>query len=133
MRHRPKQQPGCKATPPAGDTVSAETNLLRRLFLLSEDGRRRPVKRSTERVDLGRPHQLARRLISISERHGVDVEHDPVYGRARAWVRPRAKGWPMAKELSATAPARVIDKQDKHFEQHWEPLVSGSAAQLPLV
>jgi hypothetical protein len=68
---------------------------VRRLFLLSEDGRRRPVKRSTERVDLGRPHQLARRLISISERHGVDVEHDPVYGRARAWVRPRAKGWPI--------------------------------------
>ncbi|MFL9653440.1 hypothetical protein ACJ7VE_06950 [Streptomyces sp. PB17] len=51
---------------------------VRRLFLLTEDGRRRPVKRSTERVD---------------------VEHDPVYGRARAWVRPRAKGWPMAEEL----------------------------------
>ncbi|WP_216373048.1 hypothetical protein [Streptomyces tailanensis] len=31
MRHRPNQQPGCKATPPAGDTVSAETNLLREL------------------------------------------------------------------------------------------------------
>ncbi|MGP4052345.1 MFS transporter [Streptomyces sp. 2A115] len=31
MRHRPNRQPGCKATPPAGDTVSAETNLLREL------------------------------------------------------------------------------------------------------
>ncbi|MEV7891549.1 hypothetical protein ACWD3I_37810 [Streptomyces sp. NPDC002817] len=62
---------------------------VRRLFLLSEDGRRRPVKSSTERVDLGRPHQLARRLISLSE-------------------------------------------QDKHFEQDWNALVSGSAAQLPL-
>src|SRR5688500_13106292 len=31
MRHKPKQQPGYKATPPAGDTVSAETNLLREL------------------------------------------------------------------------------------------------------
>ncbi|MFD9441902.1 hypothetical protein ACFWBR_27630 [Streptomyces sp. NPDC060006] len=105
---------------------------VRRLFLLSEDGRRRPVKRSTERVDLGRPHQLARRLISISERHGVDVEHDPEYGRAQAWLRPRATGWPMAEELFATAPARVIDKQDKNFEKHWDALVSGSAAQLPL-
>ncbi|MFG3133647.1 hypothetical protein ACGFZU_38875 [Streptomyces tendae] len=116
-----------------GDTVSAETNLLRRLFLLSEGGRRRPVKRSTERVDLGRPHQLAGRLISVSERHGVDVEHDPVYGRVRAWVRPRAKGRPMAEELFATAPARVINKQDKNFEQLWDALISGSAAQLPLV
>ncbi|MFF0698585.1 hypothetical protein ACFYU4_38895 [Streptomyces tendae] len=70
--------------------------------------------------------------MSISERHGIDVEHDPVYGRARAWVRPRAKGWPMAEELFATAPARVIDKQDNNFERHWDALVSGSAAQLPL-
>ncbi|MFJ2007819.1 hypothetical protein [Streptomyces chartreusis] len=105
---------------------------VRRLFLLTEDGRRRPVKRSTERVDLGRPDQLAERLISVSERHGVDVEHDPVYGRARAWVRPRATGWPMAEELFATAPARVIDKQDNDFEEHWDALVSGPAAQLPL-
>ncbi|MET9462237.1 hypothetical protein ABZY05_45770 [Streptomyces canus] len=107
---------------------------VRRLFLLSEDGRRRPVKRSTERVDLGRPHQFARRLMSISERHGVDVdvEHDPVFGRARAWVRPRAEGWPMAEELFATAPARVINKQDKNFEKSWDALLSGTAAQLPL-
>ncbi len=56
-----------------------------------------------------------------------------MYGRARAWVRPRAQGWPMAEELFATAPARVINKQDKNFEQHWDALVSGSAAQLPLV
>ncbi|WP_234330922.1 MFS transporter [Streptomyces sp. NRRL F-4474] len=28
MRHKPKQRLGCKATRPAGDTVSAETNLL---------------------------------------------------------------------------------------------------------
>lgn len=38
----------------------------------------------------------------------------------------------MAEELFATAPARVINKQDKHFEQDWDALVSGSAAQLPL-
>ncbi|MGW7365406.1 hypothetical protein ACWGI8_18680 [Streptomyces sp. NPDC054841] len=73
--------------------------------------------RSTERVDIGRPQQLARRLISTSERHRVDVEHDPVYGRARSWVRPRGTAWPMAEELFATAPARVIDKQDKYFER----------------
>jgi hypothetical protein len=30
--------------------------------------------------------------VSVSERHGVDVEHDPAYGRARACVRPRAQG-----------------------------------------
>ncbi len=67
----------------------------RRLFLLSADGERRPVMRSTERVDLGRPQQLARRLLSISERQRVEAEHDLVYGRAQAWVRPRAKGWPI--------------------------------------
>jgi hypothetical protein len=105
---------------------------VRRLFLLSADGERRPVMRSTERVDLGRPQQLARRLLSISERHRVEAEHDSVYGRARAWVRPRAKGWPMAEELFATAPARVIDKQDKNFEPAWDALVSGSTTQLPL-
>ncbi|MEV6182284.1 hypothetical protein [Streptomyces sp. NPDC052015] len=55
-----------------------------------------------------------------------------MYGRARAWVRPRAKGWPTAEELFATAPARAIDKQDKNFEPAWDTLVSGSAAQLPL-
>jgi hypothetical protein len=105
---------------------------VRRLFLLSADGERRPVMRSTERVDLGRPQQLARRLLSISERHRVEAEHDPLYGRARAWARPRARGWPMAEELFATAPARVIDKQDKNFQQEWDALISGSAAQLPL-
>ncbi|MFI6038002.1 hypothetical protein ACIBBD_28335 [Streptomyces sp. NPDC051315] len=90
---------------------------VRRLFLLSADGERRPVMRSTERVDLGRPQQLARRPLSISERHRVEAGHDPVYGRARARVRPRAKGWPMAEKLFATAPARVIDKQDKNLER----------------
>ncbi|NUK21656.1 hypothetical protein [Streptomyces lunaelactis] len=105
---------------------------VRRLFLLSADGERRPVMRSTERIDLGRPRQLARRLVSVSERHGVDVEHDPVYGRARSWVRPRRETWPMAEELFVTAPARVIDKQDKNFEPQWDALVSGRTAQLPL-
>nr|WP_316765089.1 hypothetical protein [Streptomyces sp. NEAU-HV9] len=78
---------------------------VRRLFLLSADGERRPVMRSTERVDLGRPQQLAQRLISVSERRHVDVEHDPLYGPARSWVRHRAKAWPMAEELFATAAA----------------------------
>ncbi|MFF8848125.1 hypothetical protein ACF08N_36510 [Streptomyces sp. NPDC015127] len=62
---------------------------VRRLFLLSGSGKRRPVMRSTERVDLGRPQQLARRLISVSERHRVDVEHDPLYGRALLGPPPR--------------------------------------------
>ncbi|GAB1331777.1 hypothetical protein [Streptomyces sennicomposti] len=105
---------------------------VRRLFLLSDSGKRRPVMRSTERVDLGRPQQLARRLISVSERHHVDVEHDPIYGRARSWVRRRAQAWPMAEELFATAPARVINKQDEAFEEEWDALLSGAAAQLPL-
>jgi hypothetical protein len=38
----------------------------------------------------------------------------------------------MAEELFATAPARVINKQDKNFEEEWDALISGSAAQLPL-
>ncbi|MGW5136779.1 hypothetical protein [Streptomyces sp. NPDC004135] len=105
---------------------------VRRLFLLSETGKRRPVMRSTERVDLGRPHQLAQRLISVSERHGIDVEHDPLYGRARAWLRPRRENWPMAEELFVTAPARVIDKQDDAFEREWHALLSGTATPLPL-
>ncbi|WP_229914042.1 hypothetical protein [Streptomyces capitiformicae] len=105
---------------------------VRRLFLLSADGEQRPVMRSTERVDLGSPQQLARRLLSISERHRVEAEHDPVYGRARAWIRPRTQGRPMAEELFATAPARVIDKQDKYFERERDALISGPAAQLPL-
>ncbi|MFD4588301.1 hypothetical protein [Streptomyces sp. NPDC058434] len=88
---------------------------MRRLFLLSSVGERRPVMRSTERVDLGRPEQLARQLVSVSERHGVDVEHNALYGRARAWVRPRGTAWPMAEELFAAAPARVVDKEDKNF------------------
>ncbi|MFC0843446.1 hypothetical protein ACFH04_06820 [Streptomyces noboritoensis] len=105
---------------------------VRRLFLLTADGRRRPVMRSTERVDLGRPQQLARRLTSLSQRHHLDVEHDRLYGRARAWVRPRQDSWPMAEELFCTAPARVIDKQDGGFENAWDALVSGSGAQLQL-
>ncbi|MFJ9662932.1 hypothetical protein ACIRPR_33895 [Streptomyces griseoflavus] len=99
---------------------------------MSESGKRRPVMRSTERVDIGRPRQLARLLITVSERHGIDVEHDPLYGRARAWLRPRREAWPMAEELFATAPARVIDKQDKHFEREWHALLSGSTTRLPL-
>ncbi|WP_258308862.1 hypothetical protein [Streptomyces sp. NWU339] len=79
-------------------------NHVRRLFLLSADGERRPAMRSTERVDLDHAHQSAHRLISVSERHGIEVEHDPVYGRARSWVRRRLETWPMAKELFTTAP-----------------------------
>lgn len=105
---------------------------VRRLFLLSPTGTRRPVMRSTERLDLGRPRQLARRLISVSEQHGVDVESDPAYGRARSWVRPRREAWPMAEELFTTAPARVINKQDKNFEPEWDALISGATTQLPL-
>ncbi|MFE0855025.1 hypothetical protein [Streptomyces mutabilis] len=106
---------------------------VRRLFPVSPDGARCPVMHSTERVDIGLPRQLAGRLISVSERHGVDVEHDALYGRARAWVRNRGTAWPMAEELFATAPARVIDKQDKNFEPLWHALTSGSTAQLPLI
>ncbi|MFF1276962.1 hypothetical protein ACFVZC_26665 [Streptomyces marokkonensis] len=91
------------------------------------------MMRSTERLNTGRPQQLARRLITVSERHGIDVEHDPLYGRARAWLRPRREAWPMAEELFVTAPARVIDKQEDTFEQEWRALLSGSAARLPLV
>ncbi|MGC0212002.1 hypothetical protein [Streptomyces levis] len=105
---------------------------VRRLFLLSETGKRRPVMRSTERVDLGRPQQLAQRLITVSERHGIDVERDQRYGRARAWLRPRRENWPMAEELFVTAPARVIDKQDDAFEREWHALLSGTPTPLPL-
>ncbi|MFE9127336.1 hypothetical protein ACFYOF_18285 [Streptomyces sp. NPDC007148] len=104
---------------------------VRRLFLLSDSGKRRPVMRSTDRIHLGRPQQLARRLISVSERHHIDVEHDPVYGRARSWVRRRATAWPMAEELLVTAPARVINKQDEAFDEEWNALLTG-AAQLPI-
>ncbi|WP_199550148.1 hypothetical protein [Streptomyces sp. N35] len=101
---------------------------VRRLFLLSEDGRRRPVKRSTEKVDLGRPDQLARRLVAVSAQHGFGVERDPLYGRARAWVRPRAQTWPMAEELFVTAPARVINKQDPSSSTGppWSPAARNS-------
>ncbi|MEU9221996.1 hypothetical protein AB0D47_36345 [Streptomyces sp. NPDC048376] len=78
------------------------------------------------------PQQLARRLVSVSGRHGVDVEHDPVYGCARAWLSPRGTARPMAEELFATAPARVIDKQDANFEPQWHALTSSPTAQLPL-
>ncbi|MCX5251928.1 hypothetical protein OG895_43560 [Streptomyces sp. NBC_00201] len=105
---------------------------VRRLFLLSDAGERRPVKRSTERVDIGRPEQLAQRLVTVGGRHGIAVERDPQYGRARSWTRPRTKAWPMAEELFATAPARVINKQDPNFEPAWNALISGSTAQLPL-
>ncbi|MGW5736268.1 MULTISPECIES: hypothetical protein [Streptomyces] len=61
---------------------------VRRLFLLSTAGERRPVMRATERLDLGRPQQLAQRLAAVSHRHGFDVESDPLYGCARAWAPP---------------------------------------------
>ncbi|MFI6340741.1 hypothetical protein [Streptomyces sp. NPDC050535] len=105
---------------------------VRRLFLLAFDGGHRPVMRSTERIDLGRPGQLAHRLTTVSERHGLDVERDHQYGRARAWLRPRGAAWPMAEELFTTAPARVIDKQDKNFEKEWRAHLAGATAQLPL-
>lgn len=57
-------------------------------------------------------------------------EADGKCGRACTWVRSTA--WPTAEELFATAPTRVIDKQDQNFEQAWDALISGSTAQLPL-
>ncbi|WP_369383288.1 hypothetical protein [Streptomyces sp. cg36] len=106
---------------------------VRRLFLLTADGRRRPVMRSTEHLATGRPQPLAMRLTSLAQRHRINVEHDPDYGRARAWIRPRQGGWPMAEELLCTAPALVTDKQDSSFELAWDALVPGSGAQLPLI
>lgn len=64
--------------------------------------------RSTERIDLGRSQQLARQPISTSERHHVEAEHDPVYGRARSWAHPRAEEWPMARSLSRAA---AVDRE----------------------
>ncbi|MDQ1051625.1 hypothetical protein [Streptomyces sp. V4I2] len=75
---------------------------VRRLFLLSADGGHRPVMRSTERIDLGRPAQLAHKLTAVSQRFGIDVERDHQYGRARAWLRPRRPAKPMAEELSCS-------------------------------
>ncbi|MEU6284903.1 hypothetical protein [Streptomyces sp. NPDC047028] len=46
-------------------------------------------------------------------------------GEAPAFASP-------AEELFTTAPARVINKQDKNFEPAWDALTSGSTAQLPL-
>lgn len=105
---------------------------VRRLFLLSADGKNRPVMRSTERIDVGRPQQLAHKLARVSQRHGLDVERDHQYGRARAWLRPRGAIRPMAEELFTTAPARVIDKQDKNFEKEWRAHLADASAQLPL-
>ncbi|MFE3268893.1 hypothetical protein [Streptomyces sp. NPDC059215] len=105
---------------------------VRRLFLLAADGGRRPVMRSTQQLDLGRPRQLAHRLTAVSHRHGIEVERDHDYGRARAWLRHRGETWPMAEDLITTAPARVTDKQDKNFETHWRAHRSGAAPQLPL-
>ncbi|MCX4462484.1 hypothetical protein OOK58_00150 [Streptomyces sp. NBC_01728] len=105
---------------------------VRRLFLLSGDGGHRPVMRSTERIDIGRPQQLAHRLVTVSQRHGIEVERDHLYGRARAWLRPRRAAWPMAEELLTTAPARVVDKQDKSFDTEWRAHLAGATAQLPL-
>ncbi|MEV6533745.1 hypothetical protein AB0M86_29805 [Streptomyces sp. NPDC051639] len=105
---------------------------VRRLFLLSADGKNRPVMRSTERIDLGRPQQLAQKLARVSQRHSLDVERDHQYGRARVWLRPRGAARPMAEELFTTAPARVIDKQDKNFEKEWRAHLADASAQLPL-
>lgn len=105
---------------------------VRRLFLLSGDGGHRPVMRSTERIDVGRPQQLAHRLVTVSQRHGIEVERDHQYGRARTWLRPRRAAWPMAEDLFTTAPARVIDKQDQDFDKEWQALTSGADTQLPL-
>jgi len=62
-----------------------------RLFLLSETGKRRPVIRSTKRLDIGRSRQLAQQLIFVSERHGVAVEHDPLYGAPTPGAVPAAR------------------------------------------
>lgn len=82
-------------------------------------------------------HRACRPPIRLTkaDRHGSDVERDPLYGRARSWVRPRAKAWPIAEELlaTATAPARVSDKQDANFDREWQAILIDSATQLPLV
>jgi hypothetical protein len=107
---------------------------VRRLFLLSGEGERRPVMRSTERVELGDPSRLARRVVAEAKRHGVEADTDPVYGRCRYWVRPRSAAWPMAEELFTTGPAHVIDKADENFEPEWRDLVDGPpAVQLQLL
>ncbi|GGX46492.1 hypothetical protein [Streptomyces noursei] len=107
---------------------------VRRLFLLSGSGARRPVMRSTERVRLGDPQQMAHRVVAQAAKHGVEVDREPLYGRARCWLRPRSATWPMAEELFTSAPAHVIDKQDDNFEAQWHELVDESAAtQLSLL
>ncbi|MFJ7345794.1 hypothetical protein ACIQU3_36620 [Streptomyces sp. NPDC101110] len=90
---------------------------MRHLFSLSEDDRQHPVKRSTERINLDRAHPLARHLLSISERHGVDVEHDPVYGRTRAWVHPRPKNWPTPEKPIASGELRSVRSPRQFW--HW--------------
>lgn len=107
---------------------------VRRLFLLSDKGERRPVMRSTERVELGEPSRLAQRVAAKAKEHGVEAVTDPAYGRSRYWVRPRSAAWPMAEELFTTAPANVIDKADENFEPQWRDLVDGPpAVQLELL
>ncbi|MGW8729277.1 hypothetical protein ACWGNF_25010 [Streptomyces sp. NPDC055808] len=80
--------------------------------------RGRPL-RSVEQVDTGRASSLGRRLLSISERHGVPAEIDKRYGRVRAWVQRRGPTLPTVEELLVTAPFQVRDKQVPHFERTW--------------
>lgn len=98
---------------------------VRRLFLLSASGERRPVMRSTERVGLGRARQLDQRLISVSERHGIEVEHDPVYGRARSWVRRRRETWPihwMKRCVPQHAAFRTVQVNGARIVDEWLPV-----------
>jgi hypothetical protein len=95
-----------------------------------DPGMRGRAKRSVQRIDIGRPGPLGRRLKSLSDRHGVPVESDP-YGRTRAWVRTRGTVLPVTEELFVTGPARVRDKQTSGFEAAWRAAVGDPSTQLP--
>lgn len=96
-----------------------------------DPSKRGPALRSVERVDLGRPDQLGRRLTAISERHRVPVETDPRYGRTRAWLRTRGTAFPITEELFTTAPHHVRDKQEERFEKEWAAATGGTTPTLP--
>ncbi|MFF2515562.1 hypothetical protein [Streptomyces sp. NPDC058086] len=104
---------------------------VRRLFLLSGDGGHRPVMRSTERATSAAPSNSplgssACPSGTASRSSATTCTGGPVPGFA-----PRRAAWPMAEDLFTTAPARVVDKQDRNFDTEWRARLAGATAQLP--
>ncbi|MFE2640181.1 hypothetical protein ACFXKF_36455 [Streptomyces scopuliridis] len=87
--------------------------------------------RSVKRLRTGDRALLNRTVERIGIRPGRRVEHESVYGSVRTWRRERGNVLPMTEDFIVTAPAFVVDKQKKVFEEKWAEYTSPPLPSLP--